>query len=289
MQYKYIIILENNMKNKIKLTIAVTASVFAASSSAMNWVGYNTDFTDHDYADESSSYQTVYGAPFTTLEKDGWVNHNPDTGGYWAANGFANIEDPVGSGNWVPSAMGGVIANHNDAGLGQGGTSDAYMNFFADYNNDANEVGPVRTELIRTKNAMESDNGTYRFSFDARQGANPVDGEFGVKVRIWGGEYWWDKSTTYTPIAVDGDWDTYFVDFVIDVGNDIPSACNWTSEGCDNIQIGFYNLQQQIDGVDQNTGVYIDNLSVQAIPVPAAAWLMGSALLGLAGMKRARK
>ena len=42
---------------------------------------------------------------------------------------------------------------------------------------------------------MESDNGTYRFSFDAGQGANPVDEEFGVKIRIWGGEYWWENQT----------------------------------------------------------------------------------------------
>jgi len=42
---------------------------------------------------------------------------------------------------------------------------------------------------------MESDNVTYRFSFDARQGANPVDSEFGVKIRIWAREYWWENQT----------------------------------------------------------------------------------------------
>ena len=73
---------------------------------------------------------------------------------------------------------------------------------------------------------MESDNGTYRFSFDARQGANPVDGEFGVKIRIWGGEYWWEKSNTDTVFNVSENWDTYFVDFVIDVTDDIGGACN---------------------------------------------------------------
>ena len=73
---------------------------------------------------------------------------------------------------------------------------------------------------------MESDNGTYRFSFDARQGANPVDGECAVKITIWGREYWCEKSNTDTVFNVSENWDTYFVDFVIDVTDDIGGACN---------------------------------------------------------------
>lgn len=36
-------------------------------------------------------------------------------------------------------------------------------------------------------------------------------------------------------------------------------------------------------------GAYIDVQSVQAVPVPAAAWLFGSAVLGLGGISRRRK
>ena len=52
------------------------------------------------------------------------------------------------------------------------------------------------------------------------------------------------------------------------------------------LQIGFSNQTTETWGA---TGMVYDNLEVTSVPVPAAAWLMGSALLGLAGMKRARK
>ena len=54
------------------------------------------------------------------------------------------------------------------------------------------------------------------------------------------------------------------------------------------MQIGFDNTTDAAWGA---TGMAYDNLSVtsaSAVPVPAA-WLMGSALLGLAGISRSRK
>lgn len=48
------------------------------------------------------------------------------------------------------------------------------------------------------------------------------------------------------------------------------------------LQVGFSNKSQNF----QNTGVYYDNISFTAVPVPAAAWLFISALIGLAGIKR---
>jgi hypothetical protein len=36
-------------------------------------------------------------------------------------------------------------------------------------------------------------------------------------------------------------------------------------------------------------GDYVLNVSVSAVPIPAAAWLFGSGLIGLAGLKRRQK
>ena len=55
----------------------------------------------------------------------------------------------------------------------------------------------------------------------------------------------------------------------------------------------FIEIVQGIGPIDENLlggEILIDDLylGVQAVPVPAAAWLFGSALLGLAGIKRKR-
>jgi hypothetical protein len=279
------------MKNKtVKLGVFLSASVLAVSANAMNWVGYNTDFSTYEYANATTGWQTV-SAPFSTLEDDGWVNYSPTNGVYWAANGSANVQDE--NGNWVPSAFGGTIANHEDAGYGQDGANDAYMNFFADYAQSAQASdASVETRLIRTKTMMANESGDYVFSFDARQGQNPVDGDFGVIVNIWGGEYWWGKRSDAISIDVDENWTRHFINLSIDATGTDSSACNWDgSQGCDTLQLGFYNVNNKSGGVDQNTGVYIDNLSLDAgtynpVPVPAAAWLFGSAIAGLVGFKR---
>jgi hypothetical protein len=51
------------------------------------------------------------------------------------------------------------------------------------------------------------------------------------------------------------------------------------------LQIGFTNTATNFNG----SGVFYDNLNVSAVPVPAAAWLFGSGLLGLVGVARRRK
>ena len=37
------------------------------------------------------------------------------------------------------------------------------------------------------------------------------------------------------------------------------------------------------------TNFFVDDVSISAVPVPAAAWLFGSGLLGLAGISRRKK
>jgi len=53
-----------------------------------------------------------------------------------------------------------------------------------------------------------------------------------------------------------------------------------------NIAAGQYSLFIGGNGSDNTNQFYTADISVSAVPVPAAAWLMGSAILGLAGMRR---
>jgi hypothetical protein len=45
-------------------------------------------------------------------------------------------------------------------------------------------------------------------------------------------------------------------------------------------------LSFQASGEDETLGGFIDNVSITAVPLPAAAWLFGSALFGLITMRR---
>ena len=51
------------------------------------------------------------------------------------------------------------------------------------------------------------------------------------------------------------------------------------------LQFGFNTVTTEYD----NSGVYYDNITFSAVPVPAAVWLFGSGLLGLVGISRRRK
>ena len=62
---------------------------------------------------------------------------------------------------------------------------------------------------------------------------------------------------------------------------------NWT--GISVIQIRNLTSPSSFQGASNIRYSYIDNLQVSAVPVPAAAWLFGSGLLGLTGVARRRK
>ena len=47
-------------------------------------------------------------------------------------------------------------------------------------------------------------------------------------------------------------------------------------------------LTFQAAGIDETLGGFIDNVSITAVPLPAAAWLFGSALLGLVTVARCK-
>jgi len=60
-------------------------------------------------------------------------------------------------------------------------------------------------------------------------------------------------------------------------------------EGSSALSLSEFNLNPFASGGSAYTGLAFDQLgsvNVSAVPVPAAAWLFGSALVGLAGVKR---
>ena len=283
--------------NKATLTAAIA---IALSSSANAW--YSTDFSTYTYANAGTYWQPT-NAPYDTMAADGWTNRfttEMQIGG-----------TPLATYTWAPDgtadtgATGGMVATGGGAGFGQGGPTDAYGNFFANQT-DSNTygMGNVTTQLERTQTVMANAAGDYAFTFDyiaAQEPSSTTGGTYGSDgnvtvgafVEVWGGEYWWSKGRTEVILNDQAQsWTSGSVNFSLDMSDVDPSACNWDgSQGCDTVRIGFFNIvDSQAEAID--TGIYIDNLAVTAVtavPVPAAAWLMGSALLGLAGMKRARK
>lgn len=69
------------------------------------------------------------------------------------------------------------------------------------------------------------------------------------------------------------------------------TAGGMTSLTLSNLAAGQYSvwIGGNGDGKPTTNQQYIANISVSAVPIPAAAWLMGTGLLGLVGMKRKKE
>jgi hypothetical protein len=123
-------------------------------------------------------------------------------------------------------------------------------------------------------------NSTWSFSFDAKLGdiANDVTGDssaFAWIRAIDGGNTLGETRLETTSLGLN--WGSYTVSLLID-----PS---WSGK---TLEFGFKSAAKNYSP----SGVYYDNLSLagtSAVPVPAAAWLFGSGLLGLIGFARRRK
>jgi len=59
-----------------------------------------------------------------------------------------------------------------------------------------------------------------------------------------------------------------------------------TSLTLNNLAAGKYIVFIGGNGTENTDQTYMANISVSAVPIPAAVWLMGSAMLGLMGMRR---
>lgn len=96
-----------------------------------------------------------------------------------------------------------------------------------------------------------------------------------------------------------GDFTLNTVDLSSNAGNTVDitgylSAGGTVQESITFAQDGFQTFLldsswQGLETVEFFGYVAVDNIVVTAVPVPAATWLFGSALIGLAGLRRTRK
>jgi len=107
---------------------------------------------------------------------------------------------------------------------------------------------------------------TYTFQFDMIAGS---DGTTGIKVESWANGAALDNSGE---IDFNGDgesWATYTYDYTINAAADSFKI----------VSLGNVGAQTSFD----NVGI---DVPASAVPVPAAAWLFGSALAGLVAVRR---
>jgi hypothetical protein len=173
---------------------------------------------------------------------------------------------------------------------------NAALSLTADINIE-NSAGLNTSQIIPHAEIQGTGDGTVDyFSFTAAAGANIIldidcgDGSAGGCTSFGNIDAWLDlydpsgflfSSNDYSLLAVDtgsllhGPFGNVTTDSFIEIGA-LPIGGVWT------VAVGeFPNLQPVPPGGD-----YVLNVSVSAIPIPAAVWLFGSGLLGLIGISR---
>lgn len=116
---------------------------------------------------------------------------------------------------------------------------------------------------------------TLNFQFDMKDFDGLFNGETAIKVESWSGAtegnfiVGSEIQTNYSSATNVAGWNTYTHSYVTDAA---ATHFKVVLVGTNSGQVGFDNL-------------YIDS-NLAPVPVPAAAWLFGSALTGLAAMRR---
>jgi hypothetical protein len=211
------------------------------------------------------------------LDADGWQIYGIvyDSNPY--NNPSANITGQYGP---YPAANGGAGSIQGVA-IGQGGPSQGavVLSKYSDYNNQAGQAnGYVSASTYQEQVVGAQDVGsTWRFSFDAKAGNLEADSSAFAYILVQdfinGNESFVSRDTTNLPV----EWLRYLVDIAITA--DMVG---------DNLTFGFGATSTNNNG----SGVFYDNLEfskLSPVPVPAAAWLFGSGLVGLLGFARRRK
>ncbi len=191
-----------------------------------------------------------------------------------------------------PAPNGGAGFSAIAVGEGQGGPTDQYLNIYSDYNC----CGPVDghatgTDIVESRVFQEQVIGagdvgsTWAFQFDVKApssnwcGTSPAASTGFLAscqafIRTLDPNQGFAttnlitfNSTNANPSA----WSTQVLSLSID-----PSLAGQI------LQFGFDSRSSNY----QNTGVYYDNISFAAVPVPAAVWLFGGALAALGVARR---
>ena len=209
------------------------------------------------------------------LDADGWQIY----GIVYDSNPYPNVGAANITGQYGPfPAANGEPGSIQGVATGQGGPSqgDVVLSKYSDYNNrDGQATGYVSASTYQEQTVGAGDVGNiWRFGYDAKMGNLEADSSAFAYILtqdfVDKGESFNSNDSTNLPI----EWMRYFVDMAITadmVGDNLTFGFGATATG------------------DNGSGVFYDNLEfaqVSEVPVPAAAWLFGSALIALAGIKR---
>ncbi|MGB5323902.1 MAG: VPLPA-CTERM sorting domain-containing protein, partial [Pseudomonadales bacterium] len=197
----------------------------------------------------------------------------------------ANVFDPTGT-NFLynyfafpaPNPGGGFSAIDS----GQGGVPQGtqQLSVYSDYNNSTAHTNGEIIESIVFKESLigAGDIGsTWDFSFDTKQGniASPSTAIAFIKTldqNTFGLKQFITVDTT-----TNANWVSELLSIAVGTGGEVAG---------DIFQIGFSNRATSF----ASSGVFYDNINLAAaapaVPVPAAAWLFGSALAGLVVARR---
>lgn len=247
------------MKNTIKLATAI--AVIAGTQSAHSATIWSEDFNAKDINGGTIGSGFVMG------------NRNHASGGEWFA-GAAAVNSPE------------KYSKLEDAGNG-----DIYLSKFSDYSADG-PFGPgqwggstdASTYVYRDVMNFDADDvgDTVTFSFDARRtNLDTANASANAYIKVLETVSWGEVALVEADAAGFGtDWSAQSISLEI-----TPALVGGL------LQIGFTDRASS-DGTQAGTaatGVNYDNLVVEqvaAVPVPAAAWLFGSALAGLVAARR---
>lgn len=255
----------------IALVLAATAAFAPISNAALTTYTQNFEgmTPNQGFSDPDEGF-------VNDLDADGWQIY----GIVYATNPYNNPTasilgqyGPYPAANGEPGSIQGVAT-------GQGGPSqgDVVLSKYSDYNNqDGQATGYVSAATYQEQQVGIGDVGSiWRLSYDAKMGNLEADSSAFAYILtqdfVDGGESFNSNDSTNLPV----DWFRYFVDIAITA--DMVG---------DNLTFGFGAVSTANNG----SGIFYDNLEftqVSPVPLPAAAWLFASALLGLAGLARRR-
>ena len=263
--------MSDNKYQKSALTaLVLTATVSFAPISSAALSTYTQNFEgmtpNQGFSDPDSGF-------VNDLDADGWQIY----GIVYDANPYNNTSasilgqyGPFPAANGDPGSIQGVATDQGGASQG-----DVVLSKYSDYNNqDGQAAGYVSASTYQEQVVGAGDVGsTWRFSYDAKMGNLEADSSAFAYILTQdftdGGESFISNDSTDLPV----EWLRYSVE--LEITSDMVG---------DNLTFGFVAVATANNG----SGVFYDNLEFAPVPVPAAAWLFGSALIGLAGIKRKR-
>jgi hypothetical protein len=181
----------------------------------------------------------------------------------------ANGDFESGGDSWGVEPAGGASFTFPTTG----GNGDGYLRM----DNTTAAWGGVAINTDDPAGALLADFGvvagdSYDFLWDMKAFSGAGGGS-GIKIESWN-EAGFLSTTGDQAFATTSDWASYSYNYTVDAGA---------------TRLKIVLLGINADSVMGYDNVCIDDCSVSEVPVPAAAWLFGSALLGLAGVGRRKK